>query len=203
MQSSNDILEWFKVLNLPTPEIIRYPDLEYIPSIAINPNNCKFLLYEQQERVGHWTILFYSDVEDMWLFFDPYAINMDDQLKFSWHKDMELTDQMIEELDDEELEMDINHYRYQDNSSSNCGKICAVRYLFDILGYSIDDFKGLFYEDKSLEARDMIISVIYDVLGDGMESIKNISNIVEAEVEEISDVESDSFDSGDVSLDEE
>ena len=173
MQSSSNLISWFEKVGLQLPEIIRIPDLKYIPSVTIEPNICKFLLYEAYERVGHWVILYYSEPDDCWVFFDPYGYMMDDQLKFSYHKDMELTEQIVESG---EKEIEINEFRYQADGTSTCGKICAVRYLFSYLGLNCQEFKEQFYDNMDLESRDIVLSEIYDIMNERNENIVDLSS---------------------------
>lgn len=162
MLSSVDLETWFDKVGLPQPNFIRITDLPNMKGGLENFDNCcNILLYEAVINVGHWCILWFSKPMDCWMFFDPYSYMMDDQLKFSYHKDMDLTQEV---LDLDEPYIDVNEYRYQADGTSVCGKICAVRYLYDYLGYTAQDFKEIFYDDKELEDRDFLISTVYDVL---------------------------------------
>jgi hypothetical protein len=163
MLSGSDIISWFEKLKLPAPDIIRYPDLERINPEELLSNNCKFLLYEQFERVGHWCVFYYSPPDECFIFFDPYSAKPDDELKYTYHKDMTLTKILIDHEEDTS-EIDYNEYRYQADNTSTCGRIASIRYLMSYCGYTIQQFKEMFYDNKSLEERDLNCDVMYEVL---------------------------------------
>ena len=183
MLSSRDLEEFFTNSGLPDPYFIRIPDLPHLPGLEEYVEHCNFLLYEVEERVGHWCIIWYSPVEESWLFFDPYGFMLDDQLEYTYHKDMDLTEKFLEMREEN---IDVNEYRYQADGTDTCGKICAIRYLWDCMGYSIQDFKEIFYDDKDLDSRDILISTLYDVLNDSGK--RNTNQEVEEEEEEEFDV---------------
>lgn len=177
MLSSDDIVQWFERLKLPKPDIIRYPDLDKVDPEELKSNVCKFLLYEQFERFGHWCIFFYSDVNQCFIFFDPYGIKLDDELKHTYHKEMLLTKKLLDmdnydndlsssdsEDDENVIPIDYNEYRYQADETSTCGRLCSIRYLMDYCGMSTDEFKKAFYDGKTLEQRDLNMDILFEVL---------------------------------------
>ena len=104
MLSSKDIEEWFYINNFNEPIIIRYRDLnrnikQYLKKVN---GYCCFVLYEKKPNVGHWTILFYDEVDDILEFFDPYGVLIDDQLDHSYYEDKEhkLTKILLDEFND-------------------------------------------------------------------------------------------------------
>ncbi len=169
MLSGQAIESWFERLNIGTPNIIRYPEIKEttdIDDLELSP--CNFILYEIEPRVGHWTILFYNDIDNIVEFFDSYSMMVDDQLEYTYHKHPLLTELMI---DSAEQMFEINEFPFQNKTSANCGKICCIRYLFNVLGYSKEQFNKFFYEDiEDIDARDELIAMLYDVMDEKFES---------------------------------
>lgn len=166
MLSSSDITDWFQTVGLKMPpNIIRYPELhESDVNIAdIEIGECNFLLYEAQPRIGHWTILFYNGIDDMVEFFDPMGFNVDDELKFSYHKEPTLLSMMSKS---KEPFFEVNRVKYQQPGTETCGVWCCLRYLFSYLGYSVKDFENTFYKNVDKSSRDEIARLLFDIFGD-------------------------------------
>jgi len=164
MQSSSDLIEWFSKVGLKEPNIIRYPEIKQsdIEIDNIDLTECNFILYEAVPRVGHWTVLFFNDVDNIIEFFDPLGYMVDDQLDFSYHKDPELLTKMV---DSKEKDFEINHVKYQQAGTETCGIWCSMRYLFNCIGYSSEDFKNAFYDKIDDSSRDELIRAMFDALG--------------------------------------
>jgi len=162
MLSSTDIFDWFTKMKLPTPEIIRYPDLQFLPTVVEDTSNCKFILYESEPRRGHWTIVFYNQVDDCVEFFDSYGIFVDDELEFSYHKDPVLSGEL---LTSGNKVFEINDLKFQDDVSSTCGIHCCLRYLFNVLGYSKKEYDEIFFYNIDDNARDTVVEALFNVLG--------------------------------------
>lgn len=168
MISTSDILNWFNLNNFKQPNILKYSDIndENLNNL-INENNgyCCFVLYENSPRVGHWTLLFYDDIDNDISFFDPYGIFIDDQLKFSYYdnKDRILTDLILKEDNSDTFE--INDFKFQKfgDGINTCGKWCCVRYYVSKKGVSQKQFENYFKKIKPIE-RDIIINKIYNSL---------------------------------------
>lgn len=168
MISGQDIYNWFNTNNFKKPNIMRYSQItdENLDNL-INENNgyCCFVLYENSPGVGHWTLLFYDDVDNDISFFDPYGIFMDDQLKFSYYdnKEKELTKLILDESDKNKFE--INDFKFQKSGPgiNTCGKWCCVRYYVSRKGISQRQFENYFSKIKPIE-RDIIVNKIYNEL---------------------------------------
>ena len=63
-------------------KIVKYPSIHQYQSIdeLLRPYGRVVILYETEERYGHWCCLFLKN--DVLEFFDPYGYKIDEQLKF-------------------------------------------------------------------------------------------------------------------------
>lgn len=164
MLSDKDIINFFHKVNLPEPEIIRYPDIK-TSDLEIDDcelSECNFILYEAVPYVGHWTILFYNNVDNIIEFFDPLAYSVDEQLEFSYHKKPELLTMMV---DSDEPEFEVNEIPFQSKGSDTCGIWATMRYMFNCIGYSKEEFTKIFYTDiPDANARDDVIRAMYEAI---------------------------------------
>ncbi len=158
MISSRDIINWFHGVGLSTPFIYSYPEASLDDPHKYG--RCAFILYEAVPNVGHWTILFRNDVDNMIEFFDPMGYFIDDELDFSYYKDKTpmLLDQLINSSDEH---FEINDLKFQQPGTSTCGKWCCLRYLYNCLGMSKEEF-DLFYLNVDDDDRDKMISDLYE-----------------------------------------
>lgn len=157
--SGSQIKEFCQNMTLKTPQVITYSEID---NLDLNKNNghCCFILYETSERVGHWTICFYNNYDDMIEFFDPYGLEIDDQLEYSMYpeKDQKLIKHL---LNSDEKQFEINNDNFQSDGNT-CGKWCLIRYLFSKAGTK-EDFKRTFHKIPP-ELRDDAIDEIYNNL---------------------------------------
>ena len=158
MLSSSDILKWFNVLKLNEPNIISYDELKNKNFI---PSSVNFILYEQIPNMGHWVLVFYNTVNHCYEFFDSYGFMIDDELKYTYYKDKKriLTEQFLETGQDL---FEINDVVFQGKKQTTCGMWCAIRYFFNILGFSKKEFDNFFNQEIITDIKDDIIKVLYD-----------------------------------------
>lgn len=160
MLSGLDIINWFHDQGFEEPEIVTYRELP-----NLNKDRCLFVLYESQPRIGHWTIVFYNEPDSIWEFFDPYGYCIDDQLDFSFYKDMDhqLTKKLIGTGDPQ---YEINDLQFQKKRSgiNTCGKQCCIRYWASQMGLTKEDYDTIFYNEIVLDNRDRVINNLFNSL---------------------------------------
>lgn len=166
MLSGLDIIEWFSNLDYQIPLIITYPELTSMSNILTKNNGyCCFLLYEKEPRIGHWTLVFIDPVDKMIEFFDPYGVEIDDQLNHTFYKDKQriLTKKFLDMRDDI---FEINDIQFQKfaNNVNTCGKWCCIRYWASQVGISKKDFDKSFSFDLVNDDKDIIMNDLFNDL---------------------------------------
>lgn len=96
------------------------------------------LLYETQEDFGHWVLL--TRLNDKTIrFFDPYGLNVDEELKLAKYNRRIHNNQIVPHLthllQNSTYNVVVNKTRYQKvlKDVNTCGRHCAVRALFSDL----------------------------------------------------------------------
>lgn len=125
--------EIYKVANTPF-KVVKYSDLYKFKNIEDMFNKkckCVLMLYEQKNNYGHWVCLINHPKKV--IFFDPYAMEPDDQLQFTnikFRKDnnMELP-YLTYLLFHSEKPIDYNDKRFQklDDKINTCGYWVGIR----------------------------------------------------------------------------
>ena len=141
MLSNSDIAAFFRSYDWPVRIIT------YSAEVKLDKNLPTVILYETAPRVGQWTILFYDHREKIFIFFDPYGVFMDDQLKYSIYgikQKYSLTKKILNYLGPREA-IDINDVQFQtvERGDVNCGRWCCLRYWAYRHEMPFDEFKGL------------------------------------------------------------
>ncbi len=170
MLSGFDIMEWFDEVGLNPPNIQIYPDFTNVFD-ELNEKNghCCIVLYETSPSVGHWTIVFLDPIDNQLEFFDPYGIEIDDQLDFTFYEDMtpKLTQSFLDTGKDT---FEINDLQFQKRrpSINTCGKWCCVRYWCSQVGISKEDFDIIFNQEIPLDRRDVTVNNMFNDLAGGI-----------------------------------
>lgn len=160
MLSSSDIRNFFKKHWLKNPDIITYQEIN---ENMLNESNdyCCFILYETSPRIGHWTVLFYNEPDNIVEFFDPYGIIIDDQLQWTYYTYPKKY--LIDLFIDSNQPFEVNNIQFQkfDKNIETCGKWCCLRILFCKDGFTKKDFDDYF---NNLENPDQIVNELYSYL---------------------------------------
>lgn len=144
-------------------KVVLYSNLKGYSSLneLLNcPGQSIFLLYQQAPNYGHWTCLFKQGnrIE----FFDPYGINVDDELKWtdpSMRKQLHMDKPWLSKLLYESpphytLIYNQHPFQKRGNDINTCGRWCVLRLLFKNL--SLEQFVELFgksnIKKKSLDS---------------------------------------------------
>jgi hypothetical protein len=96
------------------------------------------LLYEMEENVGHWVLLSKLD-KDTLLFFDPYGLNVDEELAVAKYNSRihkgQIVPHLTHLLQNSTYNVEVNTTRYQKvlKDINTCGRHCAIRALFSDL----------------------------------------------------------------------
>jgi hypothetical protein len=110
-------------------------------------NTGYFILYESQPMMGHWTLVYYNEEEDVWTFFDPYGIILDDELDFTYYDEAFKDDKPLSNLLFRYGDVfEINDIPFQKLAEgiNTCGKWCVMKYLCYKLGFSDNWFNKKF-----------------------------------------------------------
>jgi hypothetical protein len=129
--------------------IVAYEELEKCQSIdeCFAGKEGLIILYQKTNNNGHWTLLFKENNNTL-NFFDPYAYQMDEELKFSdynlrVHNGVE-TPHLTALIEKSNYKLNQNKVKYQKfaNDINTCGRHVCVR--FRMRSYSNKEYESLF-----------------------------------------------------------
>lgn len=124
---------------VPGSQVVLYRDLHrYYDLQELVPTGCTFILFESEPGFGHWCVLFETEYDDRYEFFDPYSSYPDDNLRLIDEEFREesnqdkpyLTKLLIKELSGSGDYININEFALQNKRPDvmTCGRWCVVRY---------------------------------------------------------------------------
>jgi hypothetical protein len=131
----DDILD---MLNNKT-NLLAYEDLERYSNIdeVLGPYGACVILYQRTDNNGHWACIFRTKSDKNVLnFFDPYGIQMDEEIKKSEYQLSVHDGQIVPHLSDlisrSRYRVIQNTHQYQQykNNINDCGRHCIVRLIF-------------------------------------------------------------------------
>ena len=129
--------------------IMVYEELENMSSIdqAFKGKEGLILLYQKENNNGHWCLLFKENASTLnW--FDPYAYQIDEELKFSDYNLRKHQGQQVPHLtaliENSKYNLVQNKTRFQKmaNDINTCGRHVCVR--FRMREYSNEEYNSLF-----------------------------------------------------------
>jgi len=139
--------------------VIAYEELEKCQSIdaCFQGKEGIIMLYQKTNNNGHWCLLFKENANTL-NFFDPYAFQMDEELKFSDYNlqlhNGEQVGHLTALIEKSNYKLNQNKTRFQKmaNTINTCGRHVCVR--FRMREYSNKEYRSLF---KSVDA-DYVVS---------------------------------------------
>lgn len=141
--------------------IVRYRDICRYRTIEelLNPFGCIVILYETQEKYGHWVcvILHQNGVLE---FFDPYGKSIDDQLKYidkdfakQTNQDYPFLGRLMLNSPYNLVQNKVKLQKFEKNNSS-CGRHNAFRIAMRNL--SLKEYQNLMKKEKGLDSDDKV-----------------------------------------------
>jgi hypothetical protein len=139
--------------------IVAYEELEDCKTIdeCFAGKEGLIVLYQRRDNEGHWSII-YKQNNNTLVFFDPYAFQMDEELKFSEYnlrkhggEEMPHLTHLVEESNYKLIQNKVQ-YQKKKNDINTCGRHVCVR--FRMREYSCKEYESLF---KGVDA-DYVVS---------------------------------------------
>ena len=164
--SENYSLSDTEILNLTDNQckIISYQDLENYNDIdeVLTPFGATVILYQQKQKVGHWTVLI-KHSNTLLEIFDSLGLGLDKELEFSEYNKERHGGRAIPHLsiliENSKYKIESNSVQLQKDSKdiNTCGKWCAIRVKFR--EKRLKDFVEMFKSSKIMDG-DMWISAL-------------------------------------------
>ena len=133
--------------------LILYSDLEQVDNIneILNPYDCCVILYQLEQNVGHYICLI-KHKNNTLEFFDPYGMNIDEELKYSKynlrrHRGV-ITPHLTALIDKSNYKLLVNDNKLQKfkEHTQTCGRWVSLRIRFKDV--SLEKFIKLFTHNK-------------------------------------------------------
>lgn len=164
--SENYSLSDTEILNLTDNQckIISYQDLENYNDIdeVLGPFGATVILYQQKQKVGHWTVLI-KHSNTLLEIFDSLGLGLDKELEFSEYNKERHGGRAIPHLsiliENSKYKIESNSVQLQKDSKdiNTCGKWCAIRVKFR--EKRLKDFVEMFKSSKIMDG-DMWVSAL-------------------------------------------
>lgn len=147
-----------EILNLTDNKckIISYQDLEKFNNIdeVLEPHGATVILYQEKEKVGHWTVLL-KHSNNLLEIFDSLGLGLDKELEFSEYNKRRHGGRAIPHLsiliENSKYKIEANTVQLQKDSKdiNTCGKWCAIRVKFR--EKRLKDFVEMFKNSKIMD----------------------------------------------------
>jgi len=164
--SENYSLSDTEILNLTNNQckIISYQDLENYDNIdqVLDPFGATVILYQEKEKVGHWTVLI-KHSNNLLEIFDSLGLALDKELEFSEYNKKRHGGRAIPHLsiliENSKYKIEANTVQLQKDSKdiNTCGKYCAIRIKFKEM--RLKDFVNMLQSSKIMDP-DMWVSAL-------------------------------------------
>lgn len=163
----SDIYNFFNKNHFKKPNILPYSTITEKPILTFDNGFCAFVLYESEVGRGHWTLLFYDEQNDEYVFFDPYGYFIDDQLNWSKYSysttDKKKLIDFLMNTDDDEFEINDVQFQKKESNIQTCGKWCCVRYWAYKNGITTKEYEN-YFKNIPMNQRDKECNDIFNAL---------------------------------------
>ncbi len=115
--------------------ILKYSDLMFISSIdeILDKEGSVIILYQKKENLGHFCLLTNRYKEGSLYFFDPYAYDLDKEIKFAEFQVRHMSGRIVPHLthliENSNYDLIVNKIQYQrfKEHVNTCGRHCVTR----------------------------------------------------------------------------